>query len=58
MFFFGPPPRVRRGGGIYLLVGEDKEEARKAKSHDCYSRFALGLILAGFVLQLLALWDG
>ena len=56
IFFFGPAPRVRRGGGLFLLVGRDEEADRKSRRNDRCSRYAMGMILSGFALQLMALW--
>lgn len=56
LFFVGMPPNVRRGGGRYLLVGQDEGEARKAKRYDWYSRLALIMVVVGFGLQIGGLW--
>lgn len=58
LFRFGLPPSVRRGGGMYLKVGVDQREARKAARYDWYSRLALVLIILGFALQIAGAWIG
>ena len=56
LFRFGLQPNVRRGGGIVLAWGTDDDEAKKANRYDRISWSALGLIVLGFVLQIVSTW--
>jgi hypothetical protein len=50
---FGLPPSIRRGGPQYLMLeGADEEEAAKAEKYDRYGQCGIGLLVLGFMLQL------
>lgn len=51
---FGLPPLIDRGGDEYLVSGvTNKEEAKRAKYYDRFSHIGIGLVILGFVFQLL-----
>jgi Na+-driven multidrug efflux pump len=56
LYFFGPPiPTILPDGTEVLSYGEDAEKGKKAniaKRNIRISRFALAIIIVGFVLQL------
>lgn len=55
LFKFGLPPEINRSGLIAICCEEeDENEKVKAKKYDKFSRIALGLIVFGFVFQLLS----
>ena len=56
LFRFGLPPDVRRNGANYFTWGADEAEAGKAKQYDKTSWSALGLIVLGFLLQIVSTW--
>lgn len=56
LFWFGLPPDVSRRGAVGWTLGTDEAEARKAKRYEWISWTALGLIVAGFGLQIVATW--
>jgi hypothetical protein len=50
---FGLPPSIRRGGPIYLTAEQsDPEEAAQAEKYDRYGKCGIGLLVLGFMLQL------
>lgn len=52
---FGLPPEVSRSGMTLLAIeGNDPKEIAKGKRFDFYSRLGLGILIAGFVLQLVS----
>jgi len=54
IFKFGLPPRVSESGSIYLTAEQsDKDEINKGKKYRIISRIGLGLLAAGFLLQLI-----
>ena len=55
---FGLPPSVRREGHSYLLLeGTDEAEKAKAARYDRYGQIGIGLLITGFLLQLVGnLW--
>lgn len=55
LFKFGLPEDVRRNGEGYLILEEtDQSEIAKAKRYDFWARIALGLVVLGFVAQLIS----
>ena len=56
LFAFGLPPSVDRSGSVGLEVRHDPKEAKKGRRYDVYGRFGLGLIIAGFALQIWGVW--
>lgn len=51
---FGLPEDVRRKGEGYLLLEEtDQSEIANAKRYDFWARIALGLVVLGFIAQLI-----
>ena len=55
LFKFGLPEDVRRKGEGYLLLEEtDEAEIAKGRRYDFWARVALGLVVLGFVLQLIS----
>jgi hypothetical protein len=55
LFKFGLPEEIRRSGANALVLEQvDVAEAAKAKRYDRRGKFGLGLLLVGFVLQLLS----
>jgi hypothetical protein len=55
IFRFGMPEHVSRTGtGALLLEGVDEAEIEKAKRYDRLGRLGIGLLIIGFVLQLLS----
>jgi hypothetical protein len=55
LFKFGLPEEIRRSGAIALALEQvDEAEAAKAKCYDRRGKFGLGLLVVGFVLQLLS----
>jgi hypothetical protein len=55
LFKFGLPEDVRRKGQSYLLLEEtDQNEIAKAECYDFWARIALGLVVLGFVAQLVS----
>ena len=58
LFRFGLPPDVSRDGTVRLALGTDEREARKGKLYERLSWTALGLIVTGFVLQIVGTWMG
>ena len=52
LFFFGLPADVHEGGGTTILWGGNPEGARRYRRAVFWSRVALGLLIAGFVLQI------
>ena len=53
LFFYGPPPGVQPAGTL-LLWGKDEVQERKNKRNALIGRCALGIIVLGFLLQILA----
>jgi len=54
---YGIPNEVRRGGIQSIdFEGPDLTEAEKARRYGKWSNIGLGLLLFGFVLQLLSNW--
>jgi hypothetical protein len=52
---YGLPEALSREGHTYLALEETNEaEKAKAASYDKWSRAGLGLLIAGFVLQLIS----
>jgi len=52
---FGIPATNRRGGASYLMLqGTDENEKKRETRYDRRSRVGLGLLVAGFLLQLLS----
>lgn len=51
-----PPSDARRGGGITLLVGHDRRAEERAYLYEWRSRWALRLIVLGFVIQIIGAW--
>ena len=58
LFRFGLPPDVSRDGTVEFVLGTDEREARRAKRYARTSWTALGLIVTGFLLQIVATWMG
>lgn len=57
LFRFGLPPDVRRSGASFLVLEDtDGDEARKAHRYDKISWSALGIIVLGFILQIVSTW--
>ncbi len=56
LFRFGLPPDVSRDGTVGFALGTDEREARRAKRYARISWTALGLIVTGFLLQIVATW--
>jgi hypothetical protein len=68
LFFYGPPqPSLEEGVGLGLeddttlasemKVAEHNEQVRRLRSkYTVISRFALGLLALGFLVQLIAVW--
>ena len=57
LFRYGLPEDVSRGGASYeLREEEDEAEKLKAKRYDSLGRLGLLLLIAGFMLQLVAIW--
>jgi len=52
---YGLPESIDREGAI-LIVGEQTDETQKAKAHcyDCSAKFGVGVLIFGFVLQLVS----
>ncbi len=52
---FGIPPKIDREGHQHLILEQvDESEIARAKTFDRWSTFAISLIVAGFVLQLVS----
>lgn len=52
---FGLPPRVdRTGAQHYIRPKRDEAEIKKGKLFDQISHFAVGIIVLGFILQLIS----
>ena len=52
---FGIPPKIDREGHIHLILEQmDQDEIHKAKRYDCWSSFAILLMVVGFILQLIS----
>jgi hypothetical protein len=50
---FGLPPNLSRAGEIHLIAEQaDESEKKKAALYESIGRFALGLLVLGFFLQL------
>ncbi|MXX73092.1 MAG: hypothetical protein F4Y73_14705 [Gemmatimonadetes bacterium] len=56
LFRFGLPPDVSRDGAVVWTLGTDEGEVRKAKRFVWVSWAALGLIVTGFILQIVSTW--
>ena len=57
LFKYGLPEEVSRSGAGFLQLEEDdKDEVAKAARYDTLSRVALGLLVAGFLLQIVSNW--
>ena len=55
LFKFGLPEDVRRKGESYLLLEEtDEADIAKGRRYDFWAKVALGLVVLGFVLQLIS----
>lgn len=55
IFKFGLPPDVRRSGASYLMTEQaDESEIKKGKRYDRVAYIGAGLLIAGFVSQLLS----
>jgi hypothetical protein len=59
LVFFGLPPEVNRSGKIFVgrgvsVAGTDPAAVRKAKRYECRGRLGLGLLIIGFLFQLIA----
>ena len=53
LFFFGLPPRIKKGGTINLILEQtDNNEDKKWKIYDFISKLGLLLIIIGFSIQL------
>jgi len=53
LFKFGLPAEISRTGAIHIITEQhDEDEVRKARKYDRLGRFGLGLLVAGFTLQL------
>ena len=54
---FGLPPAVSRDGRTTVAwLGADKSEIEKSKLYDRLSHLGVGLLVSGFLFQLLGLW--
>jgi len=52
---FGIPPKIDREGHMHLILEqEDQDEIQKARIYDRWSTFAILLIVAGFIFQLVS----
>ena len=52
---YGLPPAINKAGHVYLIAEQaDQDEILKAKGFERKSRFGLGLIILGFILQMCA----
>jgi hypothetical protein len=58
LFKYGLPEEIRRSGSVSLSVGKDEKEAKRAKLYVRRGRLGLGLLIAGFFLQLVSNWVG
>lgn len=56
LFLFGLPPDVSRDGAVVWTLGTDEGAVRKAKRFVWVSWAALGLIVTGFILQIVSTW--
>ena len=57
LFVYGPPPSViSKQAGIIIMYpsGDESQQQRKIDRHILIGRCALGLIVVGFLLQILA----
>ena len=54
LFFFGPPPSIRPTSIRLVLEDVDESQERKNKRNTLIGRCALGIIVIGFLLQILA----
>jgi len=55
IFRFGLPEKISRtGSSALLLEGTDEAEIEKAKCFDRITRLGIGLLIAGFALQLIS----
>lgn len=57
LFLYGPPPSIisRKAGMVILWPsGDESQQQRKSDRHILIGRCALGLIVIGFFLQILA----
>jgi hypothetical protein len=54
LFLYGLPPQISRTGTTYVTTEEiDEEEKKQAKKYVFRSWVALGLLVTGFLLQLI-----
>lgn len=52
---YGLPEAISREGHQYIVLEQkDEAEAEKAKAYDFWSKLGLGLLIFGFVLQLVS----
>ena len=55
IFLYGLPADVRRTGAVFLcLEQDDVSERKKAVKYDHLARFGLGLLILGFLIQLVS----
>lgn len=54
---FGLPESISRTGAQHMILEQtDEAEVNLARKYDRHARIGIGLIVAGFGLQILALW--
>ena len=51
IFRFGLSPAVTKDGAQFFTFGVDVKEVKKAKYYDIISKFALLIVIVGFMLQ-------
>ena len=54
LFLYGLPKEINRCGYVVLSFGEDENEAKKWNRYNRLSWAALGLIVLGFLLQIVS----
>ncbi len=56
IFKFGLPADIRRSGASYLLLesSPDEKEKQLAKKYDLWGRIGIGLLIIGFILQIIS----
>lgn len=55
LFKFGLPASISREGHIHLITEQvDEEEKKKGKLYDKWGKIGLGLLVIGFIFQLIS----
>lgn len=55
LFIYGVPEHIDKYGHIFIISDDiDEGEKMKWRKYDCWAKFGVGLLILGFVLQLLS----